>query len=78
MFVSIGCFAVAVFPSSMQLGEAVSLLTLSGEDTGGDWDKGSLSRFTVATEKSKADVTSFCTQLTRSLLNALAGEFCWL
>ena len=77
MLVNIGCFAVAGLPSSMQLGEAVSLLMLSDEDIGGDWDKGSLSKFTVATEKSKADVTSFCTQLTRSLLNALVGGVCW-
>lgn len=74
------CFAIVglLFPSSLRSGEAVSLLMLSGEDTGaGDWGKCDLCRLIVATEKSKAEDTSLCRPLTGSPLTAL-GEFCWL
>ena len=51
---------------------------LPGDERGGDGGNCGPSRFTLADEKSKADLTVLCSSIAGSLLRDLLGELGWL
>lgn len=69
------CFTGLLGPSSLGLGELVSVVMLSGEDNGGDCGYSGPSRFR-ADVKSKADGISLRSPFKGSPLTGLAGEGC--